>query len=1802
MLRLSSSYRSALLGVLSLLLGSSLARAAYIETINAVTITSGDTVIAADATYGGAAYNRETIRLDTNVTFSGSGTVTYRYDYQLLDDSGATVLLDNGTGGTTTTFQGESFVISGPLSKLGSEELVPAAQLDPGRQYRVRLLVKEQGSPFYVTTAQQDTAAQSFIHFLNTDPDDAPFNVLVRTNSVSWQKRWALDTDADPDNQKLRLQVNLTLWRYDDFDAASAGSNPIPVRINYQLREAGTGTVVATAAAFGDTSLDMDEFAIDVIKVPYERTVSVNFRPDPAVQLASYSKQYYVTASIEHQETTGGAWQPYGTPLDSPAATVLHYNGTLTASGDSVVMSSITNDPAAAGVTDLGGHWLTSPFIDAGYAAAKPEWLVDGNQQYSVHLFDDGHAEFVDATALTVTPPATPDVGTINSLRFLRANTTFASSGFRSNLTLLLPNGLGYYVKSSDSLPDYALSAQLTTTNRALDDQLRPTATSITFGLPGTAGSTSAYFLVEETKPVEIAAMSIIWDIANGEIEPGPAPSFTDRVRYRRATELAALDASTLPADDKIVRSNEAYYQHVAGTAGTTPPVFTTGPLGSARMDATIDLLPGSFRSHFPHDASVTWNSPGAVTIDNDLVVPSGSSVGTLAPVELNYARDCEEFADCGTIGDATVKLDPGVNPLVFTRDGGCGTGGTLLLAGSRRDIVAGYIDALSSTSLTVHAHDTSIFLNGRFLMAGHFLAGGDFTATRDSGPGRLLNSGFDPANYNTPERPGSTAYTDGLGDYPGMNYRVAAESAPPTAISVLGGVPTPSYTLGPRAKYYTRKGGVTGIHEPTANPFSGPVTIYGYQFTFSSFGLSFMDSEVHDTITAGSVDIPYPSDFTLAFDKLWFNCIGGLTTAEIAGGTLDANLPFWDADISASAASFQPAAGAGCDPSDAYLVLGCQAWASNITTPLFGNLGFHPSGNLVTAADGVLEGVDSRLSIPNNATIAGPNGESYPLHALHDAYLDNYDHAADTGAGAGRINLLGNLGVAFFEDLDVHLRTGANEGNTTDPIELTGGWTDGAATAFDAADWDLDNYGRPAAETLAAYLTPGAHPAHARQDWIGIVEFDYPLVWSTTTRSFRAEAPVANDLLVLATEHECTYLSAETAELDFGANVRLDLPEINLSNISTNALEGTGVLEALTRSLAEEGTNVLLNGLDSSAELLNDRMDEFYDRVFETTVDPLVDDLYDQLALAPDYAAMETLVNDYLCDPVNGIAGRLEDLDGFVGKTGSIVDEVDQALARMQMAIRTVIGRVQVDASGNVVIDTGEITVPEEYVVVAGTTLVEGIFADAEGDGYDIAEVLAVALLEELAPDIADGLSAALTDIAGSLADKLEEELDARFNEMGPTLEQVKQVLLELHNAIQQIRNAGDLYDEIGVAVTGASGEIADFMEDAKDEVLAFLATIDLDEYTADEVKQIIRQAIRDQFNASAMIAGVQVALKGYIYDIDAAVNEAISSGFAELNRLLTGLLDDLVPMDSALQGMLDDLADISAAGQIDGYAQINGDALRTLRLDAAFQFQLPDPFEINGYLEINQLDSEGDGSCSFAGEGQYAAEVKLGATDIPARWLGDDLRFSIETKFTFDTAAGFALRGMGGSFEMTEGEIAIETMAVTSLGAAAAFGLDENYLAAQVGLRFESYALAGGVFFGRTCSLAPLELVDPLVASVLGPAPFTGFYGYGEVQIPIINYSCLFRLSAKAGIGVFYFQEGPTYGGKMLLGASGEALCAVEVGGEITLVGAKSGNDYSYLGKGKVYGSVGVKPLKVSFDETVTISYKNNKWDYDY
>lgn len=232
----------------------------------------------------------------------------------------------------------------------------------------------------------------------------------------------------------------------------------------------------------------------------------------------------------------------------------------------------------------------------------------------------------------------------------------------------------------------------------------------------------------------------------------------------------------------------------------------------------------------------------------------------------------------------------------------------------------------------------------------------------------------------------------------------------------------------------------------------------------------------------------------------------------------------------------------------------------------------------------------------------------------------------------------------------------------------------------------------------------------------------------------------------------------------------------------------------------------------------------------------------------------------------------------------------------------------------------------------------------------------------------------------------------------------------------------------------------------------------------------------------------------------------------------------------------------------------------------------------------------------------------MKGGALDVPLDWISPDMRADVELWFSMQTAPSVCPRGIGGGINMTGGELNFQSLKITRFATCVGVGTSECFFAGTVSLEVSSYQASGGLFFGKTCSIEPLMIVDPDVASVLGTSPFTGAYVYGEVWIPIseallgIPASCMFRISAGVGAGAFYFVEGPTFGGKMLLGLSGEALCLVSISGDVSLIGVMSGGSLRFNGRCTLKGKAGYCPFCVKFKESARITYQDGSWDVDF
>lgn len=460
-------------------------------------------------------------------------------------------------------------------------------------------------------------------------------------------------------------------------------------------------------------------------------------------------------------------------------------------------------------------------------------------------------------------------------------------------------------------------------------------------------------------------------------------------------------------------------------------------------------------------------------------------------------------------------------------------------------------------------------------------------------------------------------------------------------------------------------------------------------------------------------------------------------------------------------------------------------------------------------------------------------------------------------------------------------------------------------------------------------------------------------------------------------------------------------------------------------------------------------------------------------------------------------------------------------------------------------------------------------------------------------------------------LANATGSALDALLVAADPTFDAVDQTLGVLESDVVNIRSGiiapGGLGRELNDAIIAASSDIDRAASNSAYQVQAWLVSIhdDIPYYTPEELKAEIRKKIDDAFYSEQVSATVKTILRAWFQEIDSAVREGVDSAMAQFNRTMRDLISQsLAQVDDAINPLIGEVNSVLGAGRVSGYAHFKGDSLDEARFDARWRWKVPDDLKFDGYALIHEYNTGGDRTCASFG-GSFV-DVTIGALDVGLEWIAPDLRATVAGKFAFNTNG--VLIGLGGSFETT-GEFKLEdTFTVKHLGAAAFFGLTENYLAATAELSFNGYEASGSLFFGTACTLDPIFLVDPDVGKLVKNGSFSGAYAFGRVSIPVtevvlgIPCSCLFCISASSGVGVGYRAEGHEFIGKVEAGVSGEALCLVNIYGNVTLVGSIGQSGPKFLGIGEVGGCIGHKPIELCHDFRVTLSYDSGKWAVDH
>ncbi len=1014
------------------------------QTVNSVTHLNNGYVLDADATDGDGLTNRHRISAIANVTIPTAGQ-TYRVVFDVLDAGNTSV--------ATGTASIASYTANVPLNVTGSMD--PAARLAPNTPYTTQARLQQLVTTNWVTQATfNDPTPREYWHFTNTANIDSPVNVIAKTDSASYARTWLLETM--PNRRSIQVPVNYTLRRYDAFASAPVNTT-LFLRVAYELRDdlntlihSGTQDTTVSCPTHGMQSIGGLPTPVAAVQAG-----AITLEIDPPTQLASASRSYYVKATISHIES--GSNYTAGNSLTLANQRMLHFSGALSCGNINTLFISINNTPAAGSA--VPPYVLSTIAIDPNSATlAIPGYTFGGGGALQVRLHDDGHAE-LRTGSYTVNGPV-PDLDALGSVGFERGPITLNSNGATATISARLPAGVSY----ANTAASPVLESDLSFGTQTLTPTLDPTATSLTY--------TSAAWVTEETKPVRIATSAIEWlpGLSRFDLTATGASSV-------RKPLLDALNAATVNnAAMKLKRSNDHWWNGLNGTASAVS--IKASPTRGGQMNGNLGLGAASlFTTHLPYNVNISAQSASTVSITDDEILSSSKLAG-VQPTLIRYEQTCSVPDPCGGGSFTTSQsLSFANNELALTPDGGLHAVSTINSGGL---IGWGYVDTLSRPSQNV---DTP-FTQGNFYACGHFLAGGQNSLPVDQAPLEISLLGRMPGALGTSERPGTPAYDAGLADYPGLNLRATAGQQ---GLSYLCGLPAGfgPYDLKPRSKYYTRNSGVSGIHDAVNGTFPTGATLFGYNFTFSNYGLSFLSNENVISRTNGAIVVPAPSNFQQQLEKISFTCRGSIKEAKVPAADGQKELDYWNVGFRTLGIKF--IADSACMPSDARLVIAMETGASHVSDPLYGKVGFQPNGQLIRPSDNYAN-ITSEFSLAGPFTIDGPTGEAYHINAVRGAYLN---HAASTPAGPGFWNIAASVDVPFFEDLKAHIQLSGDAANTIAPVYMMGGWPrkDSGATNygwasgplnaknyFTDSSFDADHTGRPAAVSVEAYFCFGKY------------------------------------------------------------------------------------------------------------------------------------------------------------------------------------------------------------------------------------------------------------------------------------------------------------------------------------------------------------------------------------------------------------------------------------------------------------------------------------------------------------------------------------------------------------------------------------------------------------------------------------------------------------------------------------------------------------------------------------------------------
>ncbi len=1209
----------------------------------------------------------------------------------------------------------------------------------------------------------------------------------------------------------------------------------------------------------------------------------------------------------------------------------------------------------------------------------------------------------------------------------------------------------------------------------------------------------------------------------------------------------------------KLPRTNDCYLFRLQSTAGSDLEVL---PGDDGGISIALNLAPGDYTAHFP-DADV-GGLASTLRIANSRVDPDASTAAA-DWIHLQYDKGCPDLGLGAKQGMRILSPE-----LSFTAQAGLVASGNLATDAQFNGVERHLVIGLNEDGEAVHATDP--FTESSFYMPGPCVP--PDPTDSNFNPARFLHAEIQTDHDGALGYPGTTDYEQGFGHYAGFNFlHFAGLSA---ASRVAGSNPV-SYLLLDNTKAYARCSGASGIIEadPAALPFM--TTLYGspigFPISFTHWGFNALSNRMLDSYIDGQIDLSATyAGFVQGAEEMRISCCGNLSDFKLPPGEEAKRLDYWqDFEIrNASAAFVTPG---DCDDSRACLRYASVATVNGLPGDKAGYLCFLGDGSMTVPSDP--DFAPSQLSLVAQSGFAG----QYYFWPTSDLFFNNPNTLP---AGDGFVTGTGALDVAFFDNIAIRFHTFALP-EIDDEVLV--GFVQG--DYLEGAEVDLSHRGTPPGMTPGQYRDSATFHPRAMASFFGKEgAFDFPVTYNTPTGNFHTPGDTEADLILLTVDSGIDRVNAKLAQIHFG----LDISGLLQMSVGKLIEEATAYgAQGVAQELGEEIAAPIKEGLLALAETLDNRLETLLqatvERATETSiVGPLAQALRTMEQNNPAWAATD--LNATL-DTKLGANGPLEQaLEGL----GTFQDATETAttaigtlrdrLEKLENALDCVVQLLDGDASGH-----------------AGLSALLN---------YALAEFALNPMGGELPPDIADtGLQSLIAEAdTGWLGDARE------------ALAKLRDIVAETNDLLAQ---GQDFLNEVSDAVSDMQAVVAG----VRNQVFVRVSTEmngQVREFSDEEIREVIRGAIRDHLFASLEAVNIQSILRARLGYLDTVIQEALATAMQAFSRAIVDILDEsgaLGAINSALEGVTDTFSGVLSyvkSIRLQGEATTRSDRLTQICLQTQAEFSIPTPIGIgipmsaDALLKYNERVSDGSSVCEGP-VGDVTPEIYLKSSGGTNVGFGLDSRMDLELKFSFVDPGNFTPTGFAGYVQVMQDGLDVNSMGMQQFSATMALGGNgdggtarEFYLAAHCNGRFgagpASADLEGGFFLGQTCSAAPFAFY-PDFNFAPGPGGYArGVAAHLSGKVPLLGGGCLFNVTAGAEVGAIALSDSgnlPVFGGVLGGSISGELLCLLKAEGSLSLgyLYEAGINTHTFDGSAEAKACIGFKPFQICKSKSIDLRY---------